>query len=85
MYRMCYNNNIQRGSKYNTSRHVEYSIYIRQWQANVQAIWQLKVIEMAEKCGNRAAGREYSVNENLVRDWRRRRLNWKHYREARDR
>ena len=34
------------------------------------ALFKLKVIDTAEKCGNRAAGREYSVNEKLVRDWR---------------
>ena len=66
MYRMCYI--IYNGGQ-NTTRLDTWSI-VRQWQANVQAIRQLKVIEMAEKCGNRAAGREYSVNENLVRDRR---------------
>ena len=39
-------------------------------RASYTAAFKLKVIETAEKCGNRAAGREYSVNEKLVRDWR---------------
>lgn len=39
-------------------------------RASYTAVFKLKVIETAEKCGNRAAGREYSVNEKLVRDWR---------------
>ena len=38
--------------------------------ASYTAAFKLKAIEMAEKCGNRAAGHEYSVNEKLVRDWR---------------
>ena len=32
--------------------------------------FKLKVVEMAIKNGNRSAGREYGVNEKLVRDWR---------------
>ena len=39
-------------------------------RASYTAALKLKVIETADKCGNRAAGREYSVNEKLVRDWR---------------
>ena len=40
-------------------------------RASYTASFKLKVlIETAEKCGNRAAGREYSVNDKLVRDWR---------------
>ena len=32
--------------------------------------FKLQVVEFAEKSGNRSAGREYSVSEKLVRDWR---------------
>ena len=39
-------------------------------RASYTAAFKLKVIETAEKCGSRAAGREYSVNEKLVRDWK---------------
>ena len=39
-------------------------------RASYTAAFKLKGIETAEKCGNRAAGREYSVNEKLVRDWK---------------
>ena len=39
-------------------------------RASYTAAFKLKVIETAEKCGKRAAEREYSVNEKLVRDWR---------------
>ena len=39
-------------------------------RASYTAAFKLKLIETAEKCGNRAAGREYSVNEKLVMDWR---------------
>ena len=69
MYRMCCII-IQRESKYNTSRHVEYSMTMASKRASYMAAFKLKVIETAEKCENRAAGREYSVNEKLVRDWR---------------
>ena len=68
MYRMCCI--IQRGSKYNTSRHVEYSTTMASKRASYTAAFKVKVIKTAENCGNRAAGREYSVNEKLVRDWR---------------
>ena len=34
--------------------------------------FKLKVVELAMKNGNRSAGREYGVNEKLVRDWRKR-------------
>ena len=69
MYRMCCIN-IQRGSKYNTSRHGEYSTTTASNCASYTAAFKLIINETAEKCGNRAAGREYSVNEKLVRDWR---------------
>ena len=39
-------------------------------RASYTTAFKLKVIETAEKCGNRVAGRGYSVNEKLVRDWR---------------
>ena len=52
------------------SRQVEYSTTMGSKRANYTAAFKLNVIETAEKCGNRAAGREYSVNEKLVRDWR---------------
>ena len=39
-------------------------------RASYTAAFKLKVIGTAEKCGNRAAGCEYSVNEKLVRDCR---------------
>ena len=70
MYRICCIIIIQRGSKYNTSRHVAYSTTMASKCASYTAVFKLKVIETAEKCGNRAVGREYSVNEKLVRDWR---------------
>ena len=63
MYRMCCII-IQRGSKYNTFRHVEYSASMASKRASYTAASKLKVIETAEKCGNRAAGREYSVDES---------------------
>ena len=69
MYRMCCII-IQRGSKYNTSRHVKYSTTMASKRASYTAALKLKVIETAEKCGNRAARREYFVNKKLVRDWR---------------
>ena len=31
---------------------------------------KLRIIEEAENVGNRAAGREYDVNERCMRDWR---------------
>ena len=34
------------------------------------AACKLKVVEFAEKYGNRAAEREYTISEKLVRDWR---------------
>ena len=46
------------------------------------AAFKLKVIETAEKCGNRATGREYSVNEKLVRDWRKKKAELEHYRDG---
>ena len=55
---------------YKTSRHVEYSTAMANKRASHTAAFNLKVIETAEKCWNRAAVREYSVNEKLVRDWR---------------
>ena len=63
MYRMCC---IIYNGDQNTTRLDAWSI-TRLWQANAHntAAFKLKVIEMAEKCGNRAAGREYSVNEKL--------------------
>ena len=42
--------------------------WLAQWQvytACYTAGFKLKVVETAEKCGNRAAGREHSVNEKL--------------------
>ena len=45
--------------------------------ASYTAAFKLKVIETAEKCGNRAAGREHSVNEKLVRDWRKKKTELK--------
>ena len=50
--------------------YVEYSTTMASKRASYTAAFKLKVIETAEKCGNRAAGCEYSVNEKLVRDWR---------------
>jgi transposase-like protein len=38
------------------------------------ASFKLKVIDFAEKHGNRAAGREFSVTEFNVRDWRKQKL-----------
>lgn len=34
--------------------------------------FKLKAFDYAEKNSNQAAGREYEVNEKLVRDWRKR-------------
>ena len=34
------------------------------------AACKLKVVEFAEKYGNRAAEHEYTISEKLVRDWR---------------
>src|SRR6266481_8777701 len=31
---------------------------------------KLQVIKLAEKVGNRAAGREYGIDESVVRDWK---------------
>ena len=45
-------------------------LYMASKRASYTAAFKLEVIETAEKCGNRAAGREYCVNEKLVRDWR---------------
>ena len=47
-----------------------YSTSMARKRASYIAAFKVKVIETAEKCGNTAAGREYSVNEKLVRDWR---------------
>ena len=46
-------------------------------RASYTAGFKLKVVETAEKCGNRAAGREHSVNEKLVRDWRKKKAELK--------
>lgn len=50
--------------------HVELALRsISAWIVNVQATWQLfklKVVETAEKCGNKAAEPEHSVNGKLV-------------------
>ena len=46
--------------------------------------FKLRVIETAEQSGNRSAGREHNVSEKLVRDWRKKRQNSKHYRERED-
>ena len=35
-----------------------------------EASFKLKVAEFAQEHGNRAAGREFSVSEKIVRDWR---------------
>ena len=53
--------------------------WLAQWQvrASYTAGFKLKVVETAEKCGNRAAGREHSVNEKLVRDWRKKKAELK--------
>ena len=77
--------NIQRGLKYNTSQHVEYSTTTASKRASYTAAFRLKVIETAEKCGNRVAGREYSVNEKLVRDWRKKKAELEALPRARDR
>ena len=53
-----------------STRGVLYSKTRASKRASYTAAFKLKVIETAEKCGNRAAGREYSVNERLVSDWR---------------
>ena len=55
------------GSKYNTwsipsaSRRRS-----RRWRSSYTAGFKLKVIETAEECGNRAAGREHSVSDWLA-------------------
>ena len=42
----------------------------RTLRASYTVGFKLKVIEEAEKTGNRSAGRVFGVNEKLVRDWR---------------
>ena len=51
--------NIQLGSKY----------YGKQ-TCKLHSTFKLKVIDTVEKCENNAAGHEYSFNEKLVRDWK---------------
>ena len=83
MHRMC--RIIYNGGQ-STTRLDTWSIarlYMASKSASYKAAFKLKVIETAEKCGNRAAGREYSA-KSLLGIGERRRLNWKHYREARD-
>ena len=46
-------------------------------RSSYTAGFKLKVIETAEECGNRAAGREHSVSEKLVRDWRKKKAELK--------
>ena len=70
MYRMCCI--IYNGGQ-STTRLDTWSIYsttMASKRACYMATFKLKVIETAEKWGNRAAGREYPVNEKLVWDWR---------------
>ena len=38
----------------------------RRWRSSYTAGFKLKVIETAEECGNRAAGREHSVSDWLA-------------------
>jgi transposase-like protein len=38
------------------------------------AEFKLKVVKYAEENGNRSAGREYCVDESIVRDWRKKRM-----------
>ena len=39
-------------------------------RASYPALFKLKVIKRAEETNNCVAGREFGVNEKLVRDWR---------------
>ena len=45
-------------------------IYAMPKRSSYTAAFKLKVVETAEKVGNRSAGREHLVSEKLVRDWR---------------
>ena len=42
-----------------------------------EAKFKLQVIAFAEDKGNRAAGREFSISEKIVRDWRKQNQNSK--------
>ena len=46
------------------------AIYAMAKRSSYTAAFKLKVVETAEKVGNRSAGREHLVSEKLVRDWR---------------
>ncbi|CAM1303093.1 Uncharacterised protein r2_g1309 [Pycnogonum litorale] len=46
------------------------TVGIKRKRSSYDAGFKLKVIEFAEVNGNRAAEREFSVSEKLVRDWR---------------
>ena len=39
-------------------------------RAAYDAGFKLRVVELAEQSSNRAAAREFGVNEKIVRDWR---------------
>ena len=45
-------------------------LYMKCKRASYTAPFKLKVIEPAEKCGNRAAGHARVLCEKLVRNWR---------------
>ena len=69
MYRMCCII-IQRGSKYNTSRHVEYSTTMASKRASYTVAFKLKVIERQRSAGTELLDASTLLNEKLVRDWR---------------
>ena len=56
----------------NQSRHIIMmaSTGVKRKRSSYDAAFKLKVIEFAEVNGNRAAEREFSVSEKVVRDWR---------------
>ena len=45
------------------------AIMFRVKRRSYEAKFKLQVIAFAENKGNRAAGREFSVSEKIIRDW----------------